>query len=352
MKNRVNYIKISIALLVITLLGYGISIILENNMAIQESQAKEARKALIPSIEVQTVEMKVVQLKLKAVGIFRPFETLEMLSETDGKVQSIDFELNSKVTKGQTLVKVDAQSKQTQLKIAELNYQKAKRDFERFEALFKNNNLSEYDLENARFQMQNAEQNLSLARQTLDFTTIKSPISGTISKKMIGVGKVLQIGSPLVEITDISQLRLFIDISAQDLDKVQVGGKINIIIPVRKKETFSGVVKSIAVQSSEAGTFAVEVLMPNTTPTPVLAGMNAEVIFAENIEHQALLIPRIALVENQVFVVENDKAIAKEVSLGKEYGEEIEVLSGLQAGEKIIIKGQNNITNGQQVKIK
>jgi RND family efflux transporter MFP subunit len=348
----IKLLKILVAITFLLAIGYGIVATLSNNVDKQQLQAKESRKVLIPSVEVQTVETKTVERKLKVMGIFRPLETLALLSETDGKVQSIDFELNKVVKQGQVLVKVDAQSKQTHLNIAKLNFQKAKRDFERFEALFKNNNLSEYDLENARFQMQNTEQNLDLAQQALNFTVIKSPIAGTISQKMIGIGTFLQVGSPVVEITDISYLRLLVNLAAQDLDKVKIGQEINITVPVRKEKTFSGTVKSIAVQSTEAGTFSVEILMPNTTSAPVLAGMNAEVVFSENMEHRALLIPRIALAGSQVFVVENGKAVAKKVSVGKEYGEEIEVLSGLEAGEQIIIRGQNNIENGQQVKIK
>ncbi len=351
MKSKSIYIKVIVSIIVLIGLGYGISSVLENNVAIQKAQAKEAQNLPITAVETQKVEVKSVAISLSATGVFVPFEQLELLSETDGKVQSIDFELNTIVNKGQILAKVEAQSKQTQFKIAELNYSKAKRDFERFEALFKNNNLSEYDLENARFQMQNAEQNLNLARQALDFTLIKSPIAGTISQKHISIGKVLGMGSPVAVITDISQLRLFVNLSAQDLDKVKVGQKVSISIPVRNTENFSGTVKSIAVQSTDAGTFPVEILMSNQNTKPVLAGMNAEVLFADHAEKVALLIPRIALIDQQVFVVENGKAVAKKVQIGKEYGEDVEILGGLQAGETVIVKGQNNLENGQIIQI-
>lgn len=351
MKSKSIYVKIVITLLVLLGLGYGISSVLENNVAIQKAQAKEAQNLPITAVEIQKVEIKNVQSSLWATGVFKPFEQLELLSETDGKIQSIDFELNTIVSKGQILAKVEAQNKQTQVKIAELNYAKAKRDFERFEALFKNNNLSEYDLENARFQMQNAEQNLNLARQVLDFTVIKSPIAGTVSQKHVSLGKVLGLGSPIAVITDISQLRLFVNLSAQDLDKVKVGQKVDITIPVRSAENFSGTVKSIAVQSTEAGTFPIEIVMPNQNAKPILAGMNAEVVFADQTEKTALLIPRIALIDQQVFVVENGKAVAKKVRIGKEYGEEVEILAGLQAGEQVITKGQNNLENGQIIQI-
>ena len=344
-------VQIGLALCFVAVALYGIMAVLNRNLELQAAQAKEARNVPITAVAVQKAELKTLKSSLSATGIFKPYEQLDLLSETDGKVQSIDFELNTAVSKGQVLAKVDAQTKQTQFKIAELNYQKAKRDFERFEALFKNNNLSEYELENARFQMQNAEQNLNLARQALDFTVIKSPIAGTISQKMIGIGKVLGVGSPVAVITDISQLRLFVNLSAQDLDKVKVGQKVPIQIPARKGEDFSGIIKSVAVQSTEAGTFAVEILMPNSTQKPVLAGMNAEVNFAENTERSVLLVPRIALIDNQLFVVENGKALARKVTIGNSYGEDIEILAGLQAGETVIVKGQNNLENGQQIQI-
>ncbi|MCU0436860.1 MAG: efflux RND transporter periplasmic adaptor subunit [Raineya sp.] len=344
-------IKILLVIVITAALIFGITVVLNGNVEKQNAQAKEAQIKPLISVQIAPIQTKKVQGFLKATGIFKAFETLEVLSETDGKIVQIYFDLNTRVVQGQVLAIVDAKTKQTQRKIAEINYQKAKRDFERYEALFKNNNLSEYDLENARFQMQNAEQNLQLSQQALDYAVIKSPISGVISQKLVGMGKVLGVGVPLATITDIAQLRLFVNLTAQDLDKVKVGQKVQVVIPTRKEEKFEGIIKSIAVQSTDAGTFPVEILMQNNPTKPILAGMNAEVILADNTQKEILLVPRIAILDNQVFVIEDEKAVSKKVVLGKEYGENIEVLSGLKLGEKVIIKGQNNVENGQKVKI-
>ncbi|KOY84812.1 hypothetical protein AD998_00405 [bacterium 336/3] len=344
-------IKILLVIAITASLIFGITVILNGNVEKQNAQAKEAQIKPLTSVQIASIQTKKVQGIFKATGIFKAFETLEVLSETDGKIIQIYFDLNNRVAQGQVLAIIDAKTKQTQRKIAEINYQKAKRDFERYEALFKNNNLSEYDLENARFQMQNAEQNLQLSQQALDYAVIKSPISGVISQKLVGIGKVLGVGTPIATITDIAQLRLFVNLTAQDLDKVKVGQKVQVVIPTRKEEKFEGVIKSIAVQSTDAGTFPVEILMQNNPTKPILAGMNAEVILADNTQKEILLVPRIAILDNQVFVIENEKAISKKVVLGREYGENIEVLSGLKLGDKVIVKGQNNIENGQKVKI-
>jgi len=345
------FLKIILVAVIATALIFGITVILNGNVAKQEAQAKEAQKRPLTSVEVKEVQVKKIQGTLKATGVFKAFETLELLSETDGKITQIYFDLNTVVAQGQVLAIMDAKTKQTQQKIAEINYQKAKRDFERYEALFKNQNLSEYDLENARFQMQNAEQNFKLTQQNVDFSIIKSPISGIVSQRFVGMGKVLGMGTPIASITDISRLRLFVNLPAQDLDGIKIGQKVKIFIPIRKDEDFEGIIKSVAVQSTEAGTFPVEIIMQNTSKKPVLAGMNAEVVLSGNAENEMLLIPRIAILDNQVFVLEKDKAVAKKVVLGKEHGEDIEILSGLKAGEQVIVKGQNNIENGQKVKI-
>lgn len=328
---------------------YAVAATLAGNMEAQQAQAKEARIRPLASVTTAVAELKPVAYALNATGVLSPLESVEVLSETDGKVVALHFELNQAVKQGEVLAQTDAKTKQIQLATAELNYQKARRDFERLEALYKNNNAAEYDLENARFQMQTAEQNRLLARQELDFCTIKSPIAGTVSQKSAATGTFLQPGSPVARITDISRLRLFVHLAAQDLGHVQVGQKVRVTIPARPGEQFTGTVRSIAVQSTEAGTFPVEIMLTNLPQRPLLAGMHAEVLFAEQAAKEALLIPRTALMGNRVFVVANGKALARNISPGKDRGEAVEALDGLKVGEEVVVKGQQNLEDGQLV---
>jgi RND family efflux transporter MFP subunit len=325
----------------------GIAITLAGNKAKQAELIQQSKVVNPLSFETLTTSLQTIQQSLTATGVFAANQTLELLSETDGRVTKIYFDRHAHVNAGQILAEVESDIKQTQVKLAELNYQKAQRDFARYEALFKNQNLSEYDLENARLQMQNTENQLLIIKKQLQYTFIKSPIAGNVTQKNIGIGNVLQSGTPLATLTDISRLRLQVLLAPQDLAKVQVGKAVSITVPIRKGEAFTGIIQSIGVQSTEAGSFPVEILVQNNFKNPILAGMNAQVSFTEKEARQVLLIPRTALVNkgNQwaVFVLENGKPERKTVNLGEESGENVEIIAGLRAGEKLIVRGQQNI---------
>jgi RND family efflux transporter MFP subunit len=350
MKNLIKYSKICIVFLGIVAIFYGIMATLDQNVSLQKAQAQQAKVNPLTSIKTILIEPTSIQSPLTLVGTLKPYQTLEFLSDVEGKITEISFDLHQHVSAGQILAKTDTKIKKTQSNIAELTYKKAKRDFERLEALHKNKNLSDNDLENARFQMQNAEQNFVLTQQTIDYTTITSPMNGYITQKNIAKGKYLQLGSPIATITDVSQLRLMVNVAPQDLPKINIGAIIPIKIPSQNLENISGIVKSISVQSNEAGSFSVEILVANNYN--LRAGMQAEVFVSENTNAQrnVILIPRLAILGGDaVFVVENKKVIRKKITLGREYNENVEIISGLQKGENLVVKGQHNVADKEEI---
>ncbi len=341
--------KFVFAIIIFVGLFYIIMTTLNHNVSIQKAQAQQAKSTPITRIETIVLEKTITKNPLVLIGTLKPFDVLEFLSDTEGKVTEIFFDLHQQVTVGQILAKTDTKLKQTQSNIAELNFKKAKRDFERLEVLYQNKNLSAVDFENAKFQMQQAEQNFILTQQTIDYGIIKSPMNGNITQKSISKGKYLQMGSPIATITDVSQFRLMVNVAPQDLYKILIGTYIPVKIQDFKNNSennLKGFVKSISVQSNEAGSFPVEIIIQNThhnnNNNILRAGMQAEIIIeGENTQREMLLIPRTALVGEDVFVLENGKNIRKKITLGREYQEFIEVVAGLKEGDKLIVKGQN-----------
>lgn len=341
--------KTWVALTLSAALLYGIRQTLQANIANQQAQAHEAQKTPLASVQTIETSWQDTQHPLTLTGTLRPYQTAEVLSEAEGKITGLFFDLNQPIAEGQLLAQIDAQIKETHLQMAELNYQKAKKDFERFDALHQNNNLPTADLDQARYQLQAAENQLKLQQQILEYVAIKSPIAGIITKKMAVKGKVLQVGSPVATITDISQFRLEVAVAAQDLDKVSIGTMVQIAVPSLGLTQLQGLIKAVGAESNEAGSFPVEILVPNAASKRLLAGMQAEVTFKQTASRQALLIPRMAVADGQVWVVKQQKAYPRKVTTGKIYDNQIEITSGLQAQEWVIVKGQQNVSEGQPV---
>ena len=311
----------------------------------------EANQKPLAKVSVVHASQKIGTRLVQYTGTLRPKQELDLLSETDGKVVEINFDLNQNVKVGQVLAKTNPEIKVAQHRIAEISYSKAKRDFERLENLHTNGNLSDYDLENARLQMQTAEQNMKLTQQLLNFTTIKSPISGTVTQKFIGTGKVLGPGSPIAVITDISELKLYINISPKDLNLVKVGDKIDIKIPDQDNRVVEGAINSISIQSTMSGTYPVELIVKNNNSFPIYSGLNATIELSHKTKPGILLIPRLALDKKKVWVVENGLTRSKSVVVGKEFGDEIEIISGISDGEVVIVRGYSDLKNGERVEL-
>jgi RND family efflux transporter MFP subunit len=342
-----KYWQLFIWIGILGLLIAGIAMTLADNRAKQAELIQQSKVKNKVSFQTLSIQKKSLRPSFQATGVLAANQTLDLLSETEGRVIKIYFDRHDHVRAGQVLAVVESDIKQAQVKLAELNYQKAQRDFARYEALFKNQNLSEYDLENARLQMQNAENQLFITKKQLQYTQIKSPINGTITQKSIGLGNVLQFSSPIATLTDISQLRLQVNIAPQDLHTIQIGKQVNLTVASRESEKFVGIIKSIGVQSTEAGSFPVEILVQNNFQKPLLAGMNAQISFAKTQSREVIMIPRSALVSQKdqwsVFVLKNGKPIRQAVDIGGESGEEVEIIAGLQVNEVLIVNGQQNI---------
>jgi RND family efflux transporter MFP subunit len=338
-----SIIWIGIIALVIT----GIALTLSSNRSKQAELIRQSKVVSKVSFQTLRVQTKTIRQSLSAVGVLKANQTLELLAETEGRVHKIYFDLHDQVNAGQILAEVESDIKQAQVKLAELNYQKAQRDFARYEALYKNQNLAEYDLENARLQMLNAENQLFMSKKQLQYTAIKSPIAGNITQKNIGLGNVLPGGSPIATLTDISRLRLVVNVAPQDLPNIQIGTWVEVLVPTRKGEKFKGLVKSIGVQSTEAGSFPVEILLQNNLKNPLLAGMNAQVVFQSSQVREVITIPRSALVNEKdkwlVYILQNGQPSPQKVDLGEEIQDEIEIIAGLQANQTLIVNGQQNI---------
>jgi RND family efflux transporter MFP subunit len=345
-----KYIKIAAVIAVIAGGIIGLIFSLANNSAKKQAQIDAAKRISIPTVKTSEVLSTPATRTITLSGLLRANQELTLLSETDGKVTQVFFDLNQEVNEGTELARTYAEVKEIQVEVAKINFEKAKRDFERFDALFKEKNLSEYDLENARLQMENAEQSLKLAKQALKFSIVRSPIKGTITQKFIDKGVVLGIGSPVALILDVSVLKLFLNISVKDMGLVRAGDSVKVYIPVRD-ESILGIVKSISIQSTLSGTYPIEVVINNDTRRPLLAGLDALATFEKQLKTNALLIPRLAVENGKVFVVQNSIAVQKQVVVGKEYGESIEILKGLSLGEEVVVKGQNTIEDGQRIQV-
>ena len=146
---------------------------------------------------VATTAVKKMQLvnTISLIGVVNASNDVNVISEAQGLVVDVKIKVGDYVKSGTVLFQIDDVLMQSNLASADINFLKSKRDFERSETLYQENSISAAQLDLARLGMKAAESQLTLARKQLNDTKIKAPISGTINKRMVNEGAMVNVGT-------------------------------------------------------------------------------------------------------------------------------------------------------------
>jgi RND family efflux transporter MFP subunit len=346
--------KLRPILIILAIAGAMGFILVRNKKEIDKrSQVKEEAKSV--SVTVASVGFQNLSENLSMIGTFAPARELKLLSEVQGKVIRVGVEEGDRVKQGQLIAQVDNELIRAELTAAEAAHEQARKNVTRFEALLKGNAATEAQVEDTRLALKNAEARVAVLRKQLKNTTITAPISGTVVSRSFEQGSVLMPGAQLVEIIDISRLKLVINVPEKDIFKYKEGNKIGIRTDIYPGAELNGTVTMTGVKADAARNYPVQILVENKGKYPLRAGMYGRASGDNAVKDSVLAIPRTALtgsVKNpQVYVVQDGKATLKAVQTGVTTGSDIEVISGLSAGDQVVISGQINLEDGSPVTV-
>jgi membrane fusion protein (multidrug efflux system) len=319
-----------------------------------------AEKAAVSEIKSEAISVQLAQPTLgkldksfTAQGNFAPIQSLTLLSETSGQVLKVLKRKGDKVRAGELLVQVEANTMSADLATAQANYEKAKRDLSRFENLASGEAITKRQLEEARLSVKTTEAQLVAARQRVNKTRITAPIGGEINEIYIEVGSFLNTGTKLYDIVNVEKLKLKIQVDESQVLLINKGDKVNVKADVNAAQEFDGTVTAIAAQATNALKYDVEIEVKNPEKNSLRAGMYGTASFKIDEQRDALLLPREAIVggiqDPSVYVVENGIARLKKVKAGTVTQDQVEIVEGLKAGEKVVRSGQINLTEGAKV---
>jgi len=284
---------------------------------------------------------------------------VNILSETSGKVLQMFFKVGDFKQANAVLAQVDDELKKAAYSTAEANFEKAKKDYERFKSLFQSGSATDSQLDGAKLALSAAEAQFIVAKRQLEDTKIKTPIAGYITMKNVDVGSMVQ-GAPqptlIANIVDISRLKVKLNVAENYAFQLKAGDQVKVSADVFPGVIFNGRIESISSKSDEAHTFPVEIVVENKAGAKQLrAGVFARVEFSSLKDRESLLIPREALTgsvkDPKVFVVENGIAKERKLVIGNESNTFVEVISGLNDGETIVVNGQNILVDNTKVEI-
>ncbi|GAA4431521.1 efflux RND transporter periplasmic adaptor subunit [Ravibacter arvi] len=349
--------KIIITLVVLAAAGVGIAKVLSDNKAENQARIDVVSKVsgVVP-VKTFSVHKESIQLDFLANGNFVPNQDLKFMSETAGRITAILVKEGSRVQTGQTLARIEDKYLTLDVQSAKDSYEKIKSDKARFESSLKTGGVTQSQVDDISLQLRNAELRLEQAEKRLGDAVIKAPISGVINKKHIELGAYVSPGTALFDIVDVSSLKLVVAVDEKRVVLLKTGSQVEIKVPVFPDKTFTGTISFIAAKADNSLNFPVEIKVNNAKGEAVKAGMYANAMFRFNQEAPVLAIPRSAFVgsvnSREVYVLQpNNTAAIRKVVPGSVFGETVEILNGLEEGDKVIISGQINLSDGTAVEV-
>lgn len=292
-----------------------------------------------------------------------------------GYVTNLAVKVGQKVTEGQLLVSVnnaDLQAKKAQVESAILQakagFDNAKKDYDRFVALFAQQSASQKELDDmtARYEMAKAglagaEQMRNEVNAQFAYANIKAPFSGIVTNTFVKEGDMANPGMPLVSLEGVAKKQVTAMVSESDISSIKNGMKAQVVVKSLNKEIDAKVIEVSGSAKNTGGQYIVKLALENSD-SDLLSGMFVNVQFSiENDNNKATaikecMVPNSALVHKGqltgIYVVANkNTAILRWIRTGKSYGNEVEVLSGLTANETYVVSANGKLYNGAKISI-
>ncbi|MBN8566125.1 MAG: efflux RND transporter periplasmic adaptor subunit [Flavobacteriales bacterium] len=292
-----------------------------------------------------------------------------------GYVTKVHVKVGQKVSAGQLLVSInntDLQAKKAQVDAAILQatagFNNAKKDYDRFVALFNQQSASQKELDDmtARFEMakaglEGAKQMRNEVMAQFNYANITAPFSGVVTNTFIKEGDMANPGMPLVSVEGSGKLQVTAMVSESDISKIKQGMAVSVILKSLNKKV-SGKVSEVSLSAKNTGgQYLVKVNLDEMDKT-ILSGMFVNVQFpiektSVAIEgSEQVIVPTSALVKQGqltgIYTVgSGNVAILRWLRIGKNYGDKVEVLSGLSSKEPYIVSAEGKLFNGAKVQI-
>ncbi len=353
----------------------------------------EIRPARLSGVAVETVQPSAVEDFFEAVGTVRSRKTTSLSSKSVGAVLSISVKEGDKVKKGQTLAEIDnrdiradlngaeAASREVEwaLKAGESGVMAAKgqRDlaaatFKRYEPLVSKGSVTphEFDEVSAKYKVASAELNqaeenlralkakkeqaqarIASIQSLLSYTRVTAPFDGVVTAKTAEVGTLASPGTPILTVEEAGRYRLEAQVGEAWISYCRVGNIVPVIIDAIQGELSGTVAEIVPAADPQSRTFTVKIELPSEPG--IRSGLYGKAEFSLG-KKRVLLVPATAVLQKGqlvgLYAVEGGGVVRfRLVQAGKRRGDRIEILSGLNPGERVVTKGVEKVSDGKRI---
>jgi len=334
----------------------------------------ETRELAIPTVAVIRPKLGDPRTEIVLPGNMQAFADSPIYARTNGYLKAWYHDIGSRVKQGELLAVIESPEVDQQLDQARADLNTAKANFalsqttaERYQNLLNSGSVAKQDVDNAVGDFQakkatvaSAEANVKRLQELQSFEKVYAPFDGVITARNTDVGHLINsgAGSPATElfhISAISKLRVYVNVPQQYSGATRPGLPATITLPEFPGRSFKGtLVRTSDSIDAASRTLLVEVDVDNRA-RELLPGAYAEVHFQLPNATRALILPVSALIFRshgmQAGVLENGHAVLKTITIGRDFGNEVEVVAGLDPTDSVIINPPDSLVSGELVRV-
>jgi len=289
----------------------------------------------------------------EVVGTVRAKLHATLEAKLSGRIDKLPVVLGQRVKAGDVVARLDVAEINARLEQAEAALEQAERDWKRISTLFEQQSVTRADYEASQARHRVAKGVAAEAKAMMSYVEIVAPFDGVVTKKWADVGDLAAPGKPLISIEDPSVLQLETDMPQTIAAHVKRDTRLAARVDGVSGE-LTGTVSEIA-PTADSVSRTIRVKMDLSAQPGLSSGQFARLLVPVG-EGDSLRVPVAAVVQRGqleiVFVVANQHAQLHLVKTGKRVGDEMEILSGLHAGDAVVIEGAAHLTDGQPVEVK
>lgn len=319
----------------------------------EEAQTDVGAQQRVAQVETITVQPRAVTQTLDLAVDLRPVRRATLAAEVAGNVEAVEFDLGDAVRRGQVMARIDTRSIETEVAQAKALFDQAVDEAKRAEALFAKQSITRDRLIAARTNRDVAASRLESARIRLAQSQVRAPWSGRVAARRVERGDYVDVGQALYELVDPDPLKVHASVPADNVPYLKVGEQATVDVDALPGRMFTARVVRLGAELDAASrTLELEAELPN--PDSLLKpGMYGRMHLPLRTLDAALVVPLSALVDFEdgkvLYLVEAGHAVRRRIVSGPVLGDQVVIEEGLQPGDAVIVAGQDQVADGQQV---
>lgn len=339
------YTTLLIVSLLVTLQACGGEEITENS---------EDDTPVIP-VEVSNVSRGNISAYYSNTATLEAEQEATVVSKVRGIIKELYVEEGDNARAGQVIAKIEDEQYQIEADRAKATLDRLYNDYQRNKELFDRQLVAAETYQNSQYEYESQKATYDLAKLNLEYTSIKSPISGVISRRFVKAGNMVGTDQQMYRVTDFTPLQAILHIPEHEMAKIRKKQHAELRVDALPNHTFTGHVERISpVVDSETGTFKVTIYVDETKDM-LRPGMFGRVKIVYDTRENTRMIPKAAVMSEDlaesVYVIKDSLAFKKEIRTGYTNGTNVEVVDGLDDGELVVTIGQGSLQDSSKVNI-